>query len=165
MTAKHPTQAAIAEALQISPGRVTHLKGLGMPVYSIPAAAAWKAQNIAPVANTKTAPKTSEPGVQPLQESTRPNYLTSRAKREAAEAEMAEIKLAELSASLIRTEAVTKVWAESITNCRDAMLQIPARLAPQLAAEADLVRCTILLEEALNQALEALSSGYLVAAQ
>lgn len=161
MTNKHPTQAEIATALGITPGRVTHLKKLGMPVFSIDAAAAWKAQHIAPMASSKPpAQHATEPtAAPPTSDSKRPSYEASRARREAAEAEMAERKLAELDGSLIRMDAVKAAWSVAITNCRDALLQIPARLAPALAAESDLVACTVLLEGAIHQSLHALSSG------
>lgn len=166
MINKHPTQAEIAVALGITPGRVTHLKKQGMPIYSIDAAAAWKLQHVAPVAKSKTQAQ-HVVAATPLRENPldRPSYESSRARREAAEAEMAERKLAELAGGLIRMDAVTRAWAEAITNCRDSMLQIPARLAPVLAAESDLVACTLILEEAIHTSLQALSSGASIPAQ
>lgn len=44
-----PTQAKIASALGISPGRVSQLVKAGMPNYSIAAAQAWKDQHITPI--------------------------------------------------------------------------------------------------------------------
>ena len=60
---------------------------------------------------------------------------------------------------LIRTEAVRSAWANKITAARDALLQIPSRLAPVLAAEADMERITELLEAELRQALMQLSES------
>jgi hypothetical protein len=47
--------------------------------------------------------------------------------------------------------------ATKISGARDALLQIPSRLAPVLAAEPDLLKVTSLLEDALRQALADLS--------
>ena len=44
MSNKKPTQAALAAALGLSPGRITGLKRHGMPTYSVEAARAWAAR-------------------------------------------------------------------------------------------------------------------------
>lgn len=85
-------------------------------------------------------------------------YWKSRARREKAEASIAEMKQAEIAGELIRVDAVRSAWAAKITTVRDALLQIPSRLAPQLAAESDLVQVTLLLEAELRQALADLSA-------
>ena len=86
------------------------------------------------------------------------SYEEARRRRETAEANLAEMKQAEMSGVLIRTDAVRSAWAAKITGARDALLQIPSRIAPILAAETDLVRVTALLEDELRQALAELSS-------
>ncbi len=70
---------------------------------------------------------------------------------------MAELKLAEMRGELIRTDAVRAAWAARIVSTREALLQIPARIAPVLAAENDLVNVTALLDDELRQALAELS--------
>lgn len=45
---KKPTQAMIAAALHVSPGRVSQLVKAGMPTWSLDAATAWKSQRVAP---------------------------------------------------------------------------------------------------------------------
>ena len=86
------------------------------------------------------------------------SYEEARRRRETAEANLAEMKQAEMSGVLIRTDAVRSAWAAKITGARDALLQIPSRIAPILAAETDLVRVTALLEDELRQALAELST-------
>lgn len=86
------------------------------------------------------------------------SYEEARRRRELAEASIAEMKQAELAGDLIRTDAVRAAWASKITSTRDALLQIPARLAPQLAAESDLVAVTGLLEMEIRQVLSDLST-------
>lgn len=156
MSNKKPNQAALAAALGLSPGRITGLKRQGMPVYSIEAARAWRAQHIAPVPGAKPTEQPAPP-VQASTEKPPAGYEVSRARREAAEAAMAEMREGELRGELIRVDAVRSVWAARITCTRDALLQIPFRLAPVLAAETDLHAVTQLLEDEIRQALAELS--------
>jgi phage terminase Nu1 subunit (DNA packaging protein) len=71
---------------------------------------------------------------------------------------IAQMKLAELRGELIRVDAVRATWAGRIVSTRDALLQIPPRLAPLLAAESSLTTVSQLLEDELRQALEQLST-------
>lgn len=84
-------------------------------------------------------------------------YDVARRRREAAEARIAEMKQAEMEGVLIRVDSVRSSMATKISGARDALLQIPSRLAPVLAAEPDLLKVTSLLEDALRQALADLS--------
>ena len=86
------------------------------------------------------------------------SYEDARRRRELAEANIAEMKQAEMEGLLIRADAVRSAWAAKITGARDALLQIPSRLAPVLTADTDLVSVTGLLEDALRQALSDLSA-------
>jgi hypothetical protein len=85
------------------------------------------------------------------------DYWAARSKRERAEAAIAEMRLAELEGKLIRSDAIRSAWSRKIATTRDALLQIPHRLAPILAAEADMERVGQLLEDELRQALAELS--------
>lgn len=85
-------------------------------------------------------------------------YDDARRRRETAEAGLAEMKQAEMQGSLIRVDGVRAAWAAKITWARDALLQIPSRIAPVLAAEPDLTRVTALLEDEIRQALADLSA-------
>lgn len=86
------------------------------------------------------------------------SYEEARTRRELAEASIAEMKQAEMEGLLIRVDALRAAWAAKISGARDALLQIPSRVAPVLAAETDLVAVTALLEAELRQALSDLSS-------
>jgi phage terminase Nu1 subunit (DNA packaging protein) len=86
------------------------------------------------------------------------SYEEARRRRETAEANLAEMKQAEMEGKLILADAVRSAWAAKITGARDALLQIPSRIAPVLAAETDLVEVTALLEAELRQALAELST-------
>ena len=164
MVQKRPTQAAIAAALGISTARISQLKARGMPVFSVDAAAAWKAQHVAPMPSGEApaAPAARGAAGQPAGDDPPPGdggYWESRARREKAEAAIAEFKQAELEAALIRVDVVRAAVAGTLSALRDALLQMPARLAPQLAAEADLVTVTQLLEGELHQVMRSYSDA------
>ncbi len=89
--------------------------------------------------------------------STGDDYSIARARREAAEARIAEMRCAELESKLIRVDVLQHAWSCKIASVRDALLQIPPRLAPVLAAEDDMERVAGLLEDELRAALAEIS--------
>jgi hypothetical protein len=112
----------------------------------------------------KTAASLQEPSTQPTtpppETSTEPeitSYHVAKTLREAAEAQIARIKLSEMQGDVIQVSAVRATWAARIASTRDALLQIPSRLAPVLAAETNLATVTQLLEDELRQSLAELS--------
>lgn len=112
----------------------------------------------------KTAASLQEPATPPTTQtpetSTEPeitSYHVAKTLREAAEAQIARLKLAEMQSDVIQISAVRATWATRIASARDALLQIPARIAPVLAAETNLAAVTLLLESELRQALAELS--------
>jgi hypothetical protein len=82
------------------------------------------------------------------------DYMFNRNRREAAEAERAELSLAEEKGQLIRVDAVKAAVAGVFSATRDALLQIPARLGPQLAAESDAAKAQSMLHAEIHQALQ-----------
>ena len=89
------------------------------------------------------------------------NYWNSRSRREAAEAELAEIELAEKNREVIRVKAVETVWSQALGATREHLLQVRARLAPLLANESDPFKIEQLLDLEHNQALQHLASAQL----
>ena len=87
------------------------------------------------------------------------DYMTNRNRREAAEAERAELSLAEDKGQLIRVDAVKAALAGVFSSVRDALLQIPARLGPQLAAESDAAKAQSMLHAEIHQALQQLANA------
>lgn len=65
------------------------------------------------------------------------DYQSARARRERAEAEKAELDLAERKGELKRVEQVRAPIAAALLSLREGLLQLPKRLAPQLVAEQD----------------------------
>jgi hypothetical protein len=85
-------------------------------------------------------------------------YTVSRNRREAADAEMAELKLAEQQGLLIRVDAVKAALAAAFTSTRDNLLQIPSRLSAIMAAETDAAKVHELLQAELYRALEGMAA-------
>ena len=100
---------------------------------------------------------TPPPAGGPVGEAEAEDYLRSRARREAAEADLAEIRLAETRGDLIRLDAVQSALGTALATAREALLQIPARMAPLLAAEADPATVQNLLHAEIHRALVDLS--------
>jgi hypothetical protein len=84
-------------------------------------------------------------------------YRKAKAHGQAFAAKIEELKYKELAGELIRLDAVRAAMASKITATRDALLQIPARLAPLLAVETDVDRVIELLEDELRVALAQIS--------
>lgn len=176
--AKQLTQAALAQALDLTEGRVSQLKSQGMPVHSVEAAQEWRQQqqNVAarkpaPQAVERAAAQQTEQRVErqadvvpsvpqtfpPLFDLPDEDFQAARTRREIAEANLAELKEAEQQGKVIQVEAVRAAWARRLAGTRDAILQIPIRVAPILAAETSIEQVSILLETELRQALAELS--------
>ncbi|MBD7987125.1 hypothetical protein H9645_03695 [Luteimonas sp. Sa2BVA3] len=64
---------------------------------------------------------------------------------------------------LIQREDVERVLADAATRLRTTLENVPATLAPELAATTDEARCRVLLANAIEHALEDLSRKFAVA--
>jgi hypothetical protein len=165
MTGDQSLQKDLAEALGISPAQVTRDKARGMPVHlGVDACREWRRENVR-ARVVAVAPK--RPGQPPegavaagaarvAPEASGDDYWTSRARREAAEAAIAEVKLQELAGDLVRRADVRARHAQRLAAAREGLQQIPARLAPVLAAETDQARCHDLLQAELDAVLQGL---------
>lgn len=87
------------------------------------------------------------------------SYHVAKTLREVAEARMAQLKLAEQRGSLISVDAIRSALSGVISSTRDSLLQLPARLAPVLAAETDAAKVHDLIQAELHQALAQLTSS------
>lgn len=155
------SEAAVSKA--ISGGRISLIDGKIDPVV---ADMQWKA-------NSRARASAQQPGQLALDDatasirvdSTEPDgpkvdgYMLSRNRREAAEAERAELSLAEDKGELIRVDAVKGVLGSMFSATRDALLQLPARMAPLLAAESDPAAVQTLLHAEIHQALQVLAGA------
>lgn len=143
-----PTQRQIAEALGIDPALVTRYKARGMPVDSIRAAAQWKAENVAARATFATAVDVAQSAL-----------MEARTQREAAEAARAALRLGEEAGELVRVDTVFRELAGIVASTRDALLQIPDRLAVVIASEPDAARVRELVAADLTAALSLLDTA------
>lgn len=98
-------------------------------------------------------------GIVPADGATSETHAQHQAKKEKFRAKLAELDYLERIADLVRR---AEVEAESFRigrQVRDAILNIPSRLAGIVAAESDQRRVHDLLEQELRQALEALAGS------
>ena len=145
-----PTQAHIASGLGLSPGYVSMLVKRGMPVDSVESADAWRRKTFNP-AHGKTKMPLDDVDIDAE------TLMEARTRRERAAADTAELELAELRSVLIRRASVIRAEERKANAVREAILQIPAQLAPVLAAESSIVRCQDILSDAMMGVLGQIS--------
>lgn len=87
------------------------------------------------------------------------NLDQARLRDKIAEANMREMAEAEMRGELIRVTAVKATLATIFATTRDALLQIPARLAPTLAADVDPASVQNALHAEIHQALHHLAGA------
>lgn len=85
-----------------------------------------------------------------------PKFIESQARREMFKANLTELEYLEQVGKLIPVEDVDREWFELARLVRDTMLNIPARIADQLAHETDQRKVQDLLEQEIYQALESI---------
>lgn len=168
------SQAAIGRALGLAPSTITKLKEQGMPVSSVAEAQAWRElrQNsmqrkptprpaAAALALSLPAPRMlpSMPDEDDDTFGLGENLDQARLRDKISEANMREMSEAEMRGELIRVAAVKTTLATIFATTRDALLQIPARLAPTLAADADPASVQNALHAEIHQALQLLANA------
>jgi len=117
--------------------------------------AAWT-KNTDPAQQRKPAKKIEqapERPVDPPLANSGPNYAQSRAIKEAYLARLAKLEYEEKSGVLVRADAVKIAWFNTLRVLRDRVLNLPDRLAPILASEADPKRVHEILDAELRQIL------------
>ncbi|WP_440105401.1 hypothetical protein [Acidovorax sp. BL-A-41-H1] len=164
-------QSELAKALGLSKQAVSKLKGQGMPVHSVEAARAWRDENLSVAARKETreavpvpsavpvAPPRSRPDTRtfpPLsddEDGEDEDFKAARTREKISEANMAEMNEAKMRREMINVAVVERQLATDYATTRDALLQIPARIAPLLAAETDTAAIQTMLDAELHQAL------------
>lgn len=87
-----------------------------------------------------------------------PDYFVERARRERAEANIAEMKAAELAGQLVRVEDVRRQWERIAAQLKENIMQLSDRLAPLLEQRPfAFIRTT--LDSELRRSLQALDGG------
>jgi hypothetical protein len=142
-----PSQAQLADALGVDPALVTRYKRRGMPVDSIAAAQKWKAENVRARVGAK-AGKGDDTGVAPPV----PGYGDHRARREAAEADMAELEAKRKAAQLMPVEPAERAVFDAFRELRDATFAAMRGAAPQVLGLTEVREVQHHLEDALRGA-------------
>ena len=88
------------------------------------------------------------------------SYHVAKTLREAAEARIAQLKLAELRGELVRAQDVSVELSRTFATFREAMQQIPPRVSAILAAESDQARIHDLLDAEIHTALMHLKQAH-----
>lgn len=127
------TRVRAANDAAIAPGEPGDLIGAAA------AAPAPEADAPAPVASTSLA---AEPG-----------YQAARAREAEADARMKELKLAETEGQLVRVDQVRAELAGKLAPVREALLQLPSRIASTLASQSDPARVQTVLEAEIHAVL------------
>ena len=175
---KRLSQAAIGRAMGLSKAAITKLKYQGMPVDSVESALQWRKanQNIAArkalPAGARAFPDGSgyvidNAGMQPGADAAfgggsdafGESHEAARTRREISDANLAEMRESEMRREMIRLYSVRSALAVVISSTRDSLLQLPARLAPVLAAETDAARVNDLIQTEIHQALAQIVSA------
>ena len=167
------SQRAIAAALGLSESAVSKLRRQGMPITSIEAARTWREvtldparrrqapdqiRELLPAQAMERAPFDQEQKTNPAAEGSDTSaYQASRAMREAAQAQMAQIELqkqlGQLGSILDFQRAVTAM-AQLV---QDRVLQLPSRMSSVLAAETDPVKIEALLTHEIKDSLDGIA--------
>jgi phage terminase Nu1 subunit (DNA packaging protein) len=85
--------------------------------------------------------------------------IAAKARREAAEAQLAELELAEKRGEIMAVGEHKRVLFAVSRAVRDALLQIPVRAAALLAAESSNQGCQSILDGEIHKALQQLADG------
>lgn len=83
----------------------------------------------------------------------REGYFATKERRERAEADLAELELRERRGELVKKSDVEREIFAVQRALRDRLAGIPDRIAPMLAAEADVTRCHAIVAAELRAAL------------
>jgi len=87
------------------------------------------------------------------------SYHVAKTLREATEAKIAQLKLAEMRGELVRVADVRAATARQVAALREAIMQLPARLAAVLAAESDQANVHDILTGEVRAVLRQVAEG------
>jgi hypothetical protein len=87
------------------------------------------------------------------------SYHVAKTLREAAEAKIAQLKLAEMRGELVRADEIRASLSKRAASFREGLLQIPSRLSAQLAAETSQAAVHALLDAELRSVMAQLTAG------
>ena len=142
-----PLHTELAAALGVDPALVTRYKARGMPTDDIAAAVAWKAANVRARVGGKDRQATA-PG-NPAQPQL---YQNHRARREAAEADSAELRAMREQGRVVMAEGAERATFDAFRGLRDAAFQALRDAAPKVRGLTEAREIQTLLEAELRAA-------------
>lgn len=160
----------LAAELGVSPSTVTRDAAAGMPVDSTEAARQWRQENrrqLTPPPGRRPAPPLGA-GAQAAapEDLSKPpadlgglSYAAWRCRREAAEAQAAEMRLAEDRGQLVRVADLRLAMGRHLSAARDLALGFGPRLAPQLLNQVDQSHVQNLIDAEMRQFLSVLAGA------
>ena len=86
------------------------------------------------------------------------SYDEARTRKINAEAEIAELELQRIKATMCFTSDVVKAWESVLHACRAKLLAVPVKMAPIVSSISDTSAVKVKLEDAIREALEELSN-------
>lgn len=89
---------------------------------------------------------------------TQMSYEEARARKIAAEAEIAELELAKVRGSLVLAGDVVTAWSDVLANLKAKLISIPSKAAPIVASDDNAGSCQKVIEDLVREALEELSN-------
>lgn len=117
------------------------------------------ASGVQAVASTAPAPAAGQSDAPEHGADAQLSYHVAKTLREAAEAKIAQLKLAEMRGDLVRADEIRASLAKRAASFREGLLQIPSRLAAQLAAETNQAAVHALLDAELRTVMAQLTAG------
>lgn len=87
------------------------------------------------------------------------DFDEARTRKINAEAEIAELNLAQIHGTLVVADDVIKAWDDVLGAMKTKILSLPSKGAPVLSTETDTTICKNILEDLVTEVLEELS-GY-----
>jgi hypothetical protein len=158
------TFSAFREALDLTPGRLTQLIAMGLPVtgdgHLIPLEAArnWYQNHIRGSARKrgpKSMPKKIQ--IQKTDEGAAGRLLTAQADKAETLATVARLELRRRQGELLEVVDVEREWGRLLTAARNRMLQLPGKLAPRVLTSTSIVEVQELIRKEIYAVLTALS--------
>lgn len=84
-------------------------------------------------------------------------YEADKARKMAADADLAEIEAAKAAGKLIETRSIRRRWESAVVACRTKLLTIPDRAAPKVVVAPSMESAKKILTEEICDALESLT--------
>ena len=85
------------------------------------------------------------------------DYEADKARKMAADADLAEIQAAKAAGKLVETKTIRRRWEGAVVACRTKLLTIPDRVAPKVIVAPSLDAAKKMLAEEIGDALESLT--------